>query len=118
MPEYNQEIINNTAQDQNKVISLFRFIKELNKLKQKAVVNYLEYPWTRAISNLPDDPDNISVFYRDRVENEELTDTDNVLLSVHKPEFEKCPNPDTILIDWLKPGWDSYRNEAVYFETR
>lgn len=54
------------------------------------------------------------MFYRDRVEDAgEAEDGNhgNVLLSVHKPEFQKCPEPDAILKDWLLPGWDSYRNE-------
>lgn len=100
--------------DQSKTISLFQYIRELNKLKQKAILNMKDYPWAFALSNLPDDPENISVFYRDRVEdNVENEDgsRENVLLSVHKPEFQKCPEPDAILKEWLLPGWDSYRNE-------
>jgi len=101
--------------DQSKTISLFQFIRELNKLKQKAILNTKDYPWTFALSNLPDDPDNIKVFYRDRVEDEAANEDgtrENVLLSVHKPEFQKCPEPDAAFKDWLLPGWDSYRSEA------
>ena len=54
--------------DQSKTVSLFQFIIELNKLKQKAILNMRDYPWTFALSDLPDDPENISFFYRDRVE--------------------------------------------------
>ncbi|MGM9541828.1 MAG: AAA domain-containing protein [Candidatus Limivicinus sp.] len=100
--------------DQSKTISLFQYIRELNKLKQKAILNMKDYPWAFALSNLPDDPENISVFYRDRVEDKvenEDGSRENVLLSVHKPEFQKCPEPDAILKEWLLPGWDSYRNE-------
>ena len=57
MPEQIQEMIDNSVQDQTKVVSLFQFIRELNKLKQKAIVNYAEYPWARTVSSLPDDPD-------------------------------------------------------------
>lgn len=89
--------------DQNKVVSLFQFIRELNKLKQKAILNFYDYPWARTVSSLPNDPDNISVFYRDRVENEDATEGGSVLLSVHKPEFEKCPEPNAIFASWLKP---------------
>lgn len=104
--------------DQNKVVSLFQFIRELNRLKQKAILDFHDYPWARTLSDLPNDPDNISFFYRDRVENEELTDAGNILLSVHKPKFESCPEPDEIFSQWLKPGWDSFRNDAQYFELR
>lgn len=100
--------------DQSKTISLFQFIRELNKLKQKAILNMKDYPWFFSLSSLPEDPENISVFYPDRVADEpenEDGNRENVLLSVHKPEFQKCPEPDAILKDWLLPGWDSYRNE-------
>ncbi|MCZ9313211.1 MAG: AAA domain-containing protein [Methanocorpusculum sp.] len=104
--------------DQNKVASLFKFIKEINKLKHKAILSYTEYPWARTLSSFPCDPDNISVFYRDRVESENSAESGAILLSVHKPEFEKCPEPDTVFAEWLKPGWDSFRNDAQYIETR
>lgn len=97
--------------NQDKVISLFEFIKELNKIKQKVVLNIKDYPWHCSLSALPDDPENIKVFYRDRVE-EEMADTSDVLLSVRKPEFEPCPEPDALLNDWLLPGWDDWHKEA------
>lgn len=62
---------------QNKVVALFQFIEELNKLKQKSVINVNDYNnnngWYFPLSNLPDDPDNITVFYRDRVEDEDAS---------------------------------------------
>lgn len=105
---------NEKLTEQSKVISLFQFIKELNKLKRQAILNLSEYPWARTISSFPDDPENISVYYRDRVENDEPNlDDEQILLSVHKPEYDRCPEPDKILSDWLEPGWDSFRREAA-----
>lgn len=100
--------------EQNKVVSLFQFIRELNKLKQKAVLNMKDYPGSFPLSNLPDDPENIKVFWRDRVEEETASEIDYglTLLSVHKPEFQKCPEPNASFKEWLIPGWDSYRNEV------
>lgn len=100
------EILSN----QDKVISLFEFIKELNKIKQKVVLNVKDYPWHCSLSALPDDPENIKVCYRDRVE-EETADINDVLLSVRKPEFEPCPEPDALLNDWLLPGWNDWHKE-------
>lgn len=115
MPDISRKTSKNTElTDQSKAISLFQFIRELNKLKQKAILNMKDYPWSLSLSSLPEDPENISVFYCDRVEDEVETEDDgrgNVLLSVHKPEFQKCPEPDAILKDWLLPGWDNYRNK-------
>ena len=101
--------------DQSKTISLLQFIRELNKLKQRVILNTKDYPWFFALSNLPDDPENIKVFYCDRVEDEDDNENEvheNVLLSVHKPEFRNCPKPDSAFKEWLLPGWDSYRSGA------
>lgn len=111
----NTQIHEQMLTDQSKTISLFQFIRELNKLKQKVILNTKDYPWFFALSKLPDDPENIKVFYRDRVEDgteNEDGSRENILLSVHKPEFQKCPQPNAAFKEWLLPGWDSYRNEA------
>jgi Signal recognition particle GTPase len=106
--------------EQNKVISLFQFIRELNKLKQKAILNVKDYPWSFAISNLPEDSENIHVFYRDRIEEEEGSveaDPSTVLLSVHKPEFQKCPEPGELFTEWLLFGWDNYQKKSSVKES-
>lgn len=102
--------------DQNKVVSLFQFIRELNILKRKAILDYREYPWAFELAKLPDDPENIRIAYRDRVEEEEIPDPEydagDVLLSVHKPEFQQHPYPGAAFADWLLPGWDDFHQEA------
>lgn len=100
-----------TLSKQEKTIALFEFIKELNKLKQKVVLNIHEYQWFTAISSIPDFPECISMFYRDRVDQENENASD-LLLSVKKPEFEKCPTPDRTFADWLRDGWDNYLVKA------
>lgn len=97
---------------QEKVVSLFKFIEELNKLKQKEVLRVSEYPWWCSLASFPDDPENIKVYYRDRVEEEETESITNILLSVHKPEFQRCPEPDSNFAEWLEQGWNDYRNGA------
>ena len=97
---------------QEKVVSLFKFIGELNKLKQKVILRVSEYPWWKPIAAFPEDPDNIKIYYRDRVENEESDEINNVLLSVHRPEFQQCPEPESEFEEWLEAGWDNYRNEV------
>lgn len=111
MPENN---VNNATEltEQEKVVSLFQFIQELNKLKQKAILNLKDYPWYFALSNLHEDPDNIQVYYRDRVENEDV-DITSTLLTVRKPDFQKCPSPDKSFEKWLNSEWDIYINEAT-----
>lgn len=100
-----------TLSEQEKTISLFEFIKELNKLKHKVVLNLRDYPWHVALSDIPVFPEYIKVCYRDRVEEESET-ADDLLLSVRKPEFEECPAPDDCFSDWLAAGWDDHHGDA------
>lgn len=95
----------------DKVIALFKFLEELGKLKQKVILNSKDYPWCCFISLFPKDEENIKIYYRDRV-NDEDSDATNILLAVHKPVFQSCPEPDLILKEWLQDGWDDYRNKA------
>ena len=106
-----------TLSEQEKTISLFEFIKELNKLKQKVILNIKDYPWHLAISDIPVFSEYIKVSYRDRVEEESET-ADDLLLSVRKPEFEECPIPDELFADWLVSGWDDYHTEAEVMPER
>lgn len=94
---------------QEKVVSLFKFIEELNKLKQKVVLHVSDYPWWHSIASFPDDLENIKTYYRDRVADEETENVSNILLSVHKPEFQRCPEPEPVFEEWLEQGWDNYR---------
>ena len=50
---------------QEKAISLFEFIKELNKLKQKVVLHRKEYPFCQSLSELPEDEESLffSIFF-------------------------------------------------------
>lgn len=103
----------NKQEEENKVVCLYQFIRELNKLKQKIVVNVSEYGSCLHIALFQVDPENIHVYARDRVETDEAEESSNVLLSVHKPEFQPCPKPNAIFADcWLLDGWDSYRKPA------
>lgn len=106
------------SDDQNKTIALFQFVRELNKLKQSAVLNYSDHPWAIALSTLPNDPDNITISYRDRVDSENQVIDDTILLSVHKPEFTDCPAPNPILSDWLASDWNDFRKQAHYIQSR
>ena len=112
----------NTKQisEQNKVVSLFEFIKEMNKLKQKSILNMSEHFWSQAISKLPNDSKNISVFYRDRVADDDnsIGENGSALLSVRRPEFDRCPEPDATFIDWIESGWESFRKDVKTINSR
>ena len=102
---------NSALTSAEKSISLYKFIKDLSALKQKIVLNVADYNWSRSVKSIPNDPQNIEIFYRDRVE-DESSEFNPALLRVHKPEFQKCPEPDAILKEWLYSGWESFHNEV------
>lgn len=103
---------------QKKVISLFKYISELNRIRTKTSLRYTDNLWAKTLSDIPDDPENIAIYYRDRTKDDNLDSNDMILLSVHKPELEKCPAPDAVFRDWLKPGWDSFKEGAHYIEKK
>lgn len=107
--------VNNSEQEttkKEKVVSLFKFIEQLNKLKQKVTLRVSDYPWYRPISSFPNDPENIKVFYQDRVDDDDTDTPTDILLSVHKPDFQRCPEPSSSFSEWLVEGWEDYHQEA------
>ena len=116
----NKIAVNNSKKDidtLNKVVSLFKFIEEINKLKQKIIFNIKDHEWHRFIEDIPDDPENIHVFYRDRIGDVEEENETSVLLSVHKPEFERCPQPNSSFKKWLNDGWGEYWKDVSVKES-
>ena len=104
----------------NRVLSLFKYIQALNKLKHKTVKNTNEYRFCKYISELPEDPINVKLFYQDRLE-DDIEDADkdyngNVLLSVHKQEYSSCPVPPESIKEWLKFGWEDYRKNVELYD--
>lgn len=105
-----------------RVSSLFKYIQELNRLKQKTILNVKDYRWQLWCSDLPNDPDNIKLIYQDRTDDGSSPmddEQENILLAVHKEDFQSCPVPPESLIEWLKnDGWKDYRHDVEYFEEK
>ena len=103
--------------NKEKITSLYKFIIEFCKSKQKIICNDSDYKWKYQISDIPYDEENISIIYKDKVKEEIYTDdTIDYLIKVHKPEFEKCPKPGKKLEGWLIDGWDDYKRPANHKE--
>ena len=122
MSDMEKSSVERNAEEESKVISLFEFIRELNKLKNRPVLNISEHPWNLMFSNIPDDPENIKICYRDRVDDEDESESgdqsgaESVLMSVRKPELAECPEPDKSFSDCLLPGWENYANDVLVSE--
>ncbi len=120
MPEYGKQFADaqkENKSDINKAVLLFQFIKELNILRQKPVLNMSEHPWYQMISSFPNDAENISVFYRNQDTTSVIShDGHAVLLSVHQPEYEPCPEPDPVFAKWLETGWNLFLKSVQVME--
>ena len=100
-------------QQKEKVLDLFRFIRALSSLKTNIVRNIHEQNWYCFLDMIPQDEENILLNYRDRLEHDEEGGTeDRSILSVHKPAFQPCPEPNEIFKEWLESGWDRFSQSA------
>ena len=110
---------NNKLTDQNKTIALFQFIRELNTLRQKPILNTEDYPFCLKIQDLPYNPEYLQIYFNDGADEVQHVESieGNVLLSITKPSYEDCPEPDKIFKDWLVNGWNDFRREPSVRDT-
>lgn len=94
-----------------KAIALFKFLKELNELRRNVTLSVDRHEWFFPLDKLPDDPEFIEVYYRDRVEDED-SNLSSTLLVIRKPELSDCPAPQKLFEKWLLPDWDDFHQEA------
>lgn len=65
--------------------------------------------------HISDDFENISFNYLDRTIDSEPGDESDI---VHKPDFEKCPQPPSSLDDWIQDGWQHYKSQIIVIEEK
>lgn len=105
--------------EQNKVGCLFEYIKEYKKIRQNIITDLRAHKWSCMYSEIPDDNKNISIFYRDVVEDDGIDEQNDMrLLAVHNPKFEKCPEPSLELEQWLCSGWYDYHKTIDVQKTK
>lgn len=98
--------------DQDKVINVFKFLKGMNLLKAKTVLNVKDYRWRLWMEDVPEDADHILLANRNTAGDYEMSPE---LLSVQKPEHKLCPAPDEQLERWLEKekDWRDFHLDEV-----
>lgn len=87
------------------VVAILNFLKELGSLRTRTVTDIKDEPWSLFLDTLPDGTDEITVNYRDRVDEEE-ENLSPVLMSVHNPALQEAPKPPDNVLNWLdEDGW-------------
>lgn len=107
-------------ENKEKAISLFKYIMELHAQKYPVVSDISKQEWTKFISNIHEDIENINLNYMDRLNEETIEESSDkaILLEVRKPEFEKIPSLPKSLENWLYEGWDDFRQELKKLEEK
>ena len=82
------------------IVSIFNFIKEMNKLKYTIIADVREQIWNYFTRDIPDDSSAISLFDRDNAQ-EVPNGEDLVILKIKKPDLPTCPQPPKSIDEWL-----------------
>ncbi len=99
----------------NRAISLFRYIAELYAQRYRVITDVYRQQWVRVISDIKAD-ENVTVNYMDRVEEDDESIENPVLLQLRKPDFEKAPKLPNQLIGFVKDGYDKYNHPLEIIE--
>lgn len=97
-----------------KVKILFEYLSELSMLRNKTVTDVKAQKWSLFFDDIPNDEKNIKVYSRDVYEDTESDSS--VLLSVKKPNFQNCPNPQQAVLKWLKKDWEDFNNQDFIYQ--
>src|SRR3954471_1173205 len=94
---------------ESRLKQVFKFLKDLNLLRNPVPRDLAGYPIVIRIIAWPSHPC-ISVDRSDR-DREKDGSADEVdtgpLISVRRPRVTPCPKPPEALTEWLQPGWQS-----------
>ena len=104
---------------QNRLTQVFRFLKELDELRNPVPRDLSSYAELLRLDTWPVHPC-IAVRYGDRSEDEE--DGTNAelepLIRIKRADLTPCPKPPNAIEGWLKPGWQSANAEPAVIELR
>ena len=104
--------------DKQRVISLYEFIKEFSKLKNKSTLNYQSYPFKCELNKFKSNREEL--YIADAVNYSSSNDSDNskndAIFYIQRPDYEACPEPKENLLKWIKSGWHDYRLDAEIYE--
>lgn len=98
--------------NKEKVVSLFKYIKEIYSLKYNVIKNINSQDWHFFIEDIPDDKENIRFNYLDKSSSEEFEQSENIILNIKKPEFENAPQLPISLKNWVVVGWEKFMNDV------
>jgi hypothetical protein len=107
---------------QGRLTKVFKFLKELNELRNPVSRDMSAYPEVIRLDTWPRHPC-IEVFRGDVVEDDNAGDSNDdaraiPVIRIKRAQLTSCPKPPEILDGWLKPGWQSVEGEPEVLTIR
>ena len=93
------------------IINIFNFLKEFNELSNPVISEIDNQRWSLSISDIPIIEEIRSVFL-----GSELDEMD--YFEIRRPTVLPCPNPNEILIEWIKNDWKKVDIENIEIADR
>lgn len=102
---------------QNRLTQVFKFLKELNELRNPVIRDLSGYAEVLKLDTWPQHPCIIPRVQSPAEEENDDADAEmEPLFRIRRAPLSACPQPPEILDGWLKPGWQSAdgKAEVVY----
>jgi len=99
----------------NKVLQLYRFLKEVNQLRFPQIRILSNQPMVVRLADMPNHPA-MQLFRPVRMENSQ--EVPDILLHVKRPSLTRCPTPSSSIATWLLPNWDDPSKLASVAESQ
>jgi Superfamily I DNA and RNA helicases and helicase subunits len=97
-----------------KIQKVFSYIRELTKLRTPPLAKVSSYDWSLRFSSLPTYPS----IQTAQLADESSEGFDGIILRIKRPLETSCPQPPTILTDWLETGWEQVSADALFLKHR
>lgn len=99
-----------------RVTQIFRYLENLNQLRNPAVTQIDEQPWRLWLRDLPDHvavkvgnaPVRTQAEPTEEATNSDTVKRDEFLLRVSRPTLTRSPQPPASISDWLESGWERF----------
>ena len=109
------------ASAQNRLTQVFKFLKELNELRNPVPRDLSAYQEVLRLDSWPIHPC-VVVRHGDQTQDEDIEDTEDSEMEppiqIQRANLTPCPRPPEALEGWLNPGWQVANAEIAVLESQ
>ena len=99
-----------------RLTKLFKYLKAYSDLRYPSVRDIDQQPGVIWLGKLPENPAVELFCETPRIE--EFSEDDDIVLRLQRPTTKPCPEPPSILSEWLAPGWNDHRGQVEALSSR